>query len=106
MICPNCGRPIADDVQYCPYCGTHLKSDLLPVNEPPLAKDEDKAGHVLGVLSIVFGVFTLGYVGLVLGIIGVNISKKGENRALAIAGIVISGIFLILSAITMAAYHD
>ena len=30
MFCPNCGKTVPNDVNYCAYCGTPLKDDLTP----------------------------------------------------------------------------
>ncbi len=59
-------------------------------------------GFVLGILSIVFA-FMNSFAGLVIGIIGINQSKKQKNalsqkaRKLNIIGIVISAIFVALA---------
>lgn len=50
-------------------------------------------GHGLGIASLVLSLIGVGLVGLILGIVGLNKSKKvGQKNGLAIAGIIIGAI--------------
>lgn len=111
MFCHHCGRQIDDNDRFCPYCGAKNESDSLPETErgikPYDAPEviDDRGAHILGILSIVFGVLSLGTLGLILGIIGVTIAKKVDNRILNIVGIIVSIFMLILAALTYSRYQ-
>lgn len=79
-----------------------------PVYEPPSPPKTDR--YVLAIISLVLGILNLcawfipfcggplALVGIILGVFGLNSSRKG----LAIAGIVLSGIALLLTIINAA----
>lgn len=88
-----------------------------PQAQPPAQPAQQKASNGLGVASMVLGIVTMagfaipilntvgiiiGIVGLVLGIIGLVI--KFKPRKAAIAGVILSGLGLILSIILVAVY--
>lgn len=118
--CKHCGTPLKKNATYCPYCGKTVTSSMQePLVKPTLQESsyngqqqsqqqypqpmEDKsnlatASLVFGILSI-FGGFITGIVGLILGAKGLKSSKRG----LAIAGIVMSVVFGIISTIVILA---
>lgn len=56
MICPGCGRDVANDSTFCPYCGTDLKKAtpsqglmLLTANYAPGYKVDKVLGLVYGI---------------------------------------------------------
>ena len=110
MFCHHCGRQIDDNDRFCPYCGQKNDVDSLPETEKGIRPYDapeiidDRAAHVLGILSIIFGVLSLGTAGLILGIIGIAVAKKVDNRVLNIVGIIISAFMLILAALTYSRY--
>ena len=110
MFCHNCGRQIDDNDRFCPYCGSKNDTDSLPETEKGIRPYDapevidDRGAHILGILSIIFGVLSLGTFGLILGIIGLAVAKKVDNRVLNIVGIIISAFILILAALTYSRY--
>ena len=114
MICPTCSRELAQDLNFCPYCGTklgmrnasgdsileedrHRVRNMPKYNEEPHDRGE---GHGRAIASLVVGIIGVVFGGLILGIIAIvlaNNSKKlgGEQEAAATAGKVL-GIISIL----------
>lgn len=43
MFCTNCGKPIADDVKFCPLCGSKVSSDTQEKQEAPVEVSPAKA---------------------------------------------------------------
>lgn len=110
MFCHHCGRQIDDNDRFCPYCGCKNDTDSLPETEKGIRPYDapevvnDRGAHLLGVLSIIFGILSLGTVGLVLGIVGLATAKKVDNRVLNIVGIIISAFMLLIAALTYSRY--
>jgi len=113
--CWNCGKELEDKNQFCPECGTKnetRKKDSKEKESSELSSDNmtttiahsDKktngfaiAGFVLSLVSLLCcGI--LSWLGLIFSIIGLVNAKKcnGEGKGLAIAGIIISAIFVLL----------
>ncbi len=55
MTCPNCKKELADDVLYCPYCGTIVSPDA-PLREAQPAPR--KRNTFLGVFSFIFSLIS------------------------------------------------
>ena len=102
MFCKNCGKEIANDAAFCPYCGTKIKCENSYSNTinaspytytpQPAPKDTSNTIAIVGfVLSFFFCL-----AGLICSIIGYKKAKEEgfDNKGLAIAGIVISAIEL------------
>ena len=91
MFCPKCGKDIRDDSVVCPYCGTQVG---MPVQQHPTRS------NTVAIVGFVFA-FLIPLVGLICSIIGVNNAKNcgGSGKGLAIAGIIVSIVMMILSAI-------
>lgn len=86
MICPNCGREIADMAVVCPNCGTPVS----PQNQPNINMGEEKANVGFIILTIFFPI-----VGIILGIIEINKGNKSAGKTYLItAGIVVAVSFL------------
>lgn len=69
--------------------------------KPPVAPATPMAavnpGHGLGIASLIVSLVGAGLIGLILGIIGLNKSKKaGQKNGLAIAGIIIGAINIVV----------
>ncbi len=88
MKCTNCGKEIDNDSVFCEFCGAKVNkasnnstppSSIQTRPATPTTSNQQKqppkavAALVLGICSIVFGC----YVGIILGIIGLVLSKKG-----------------------------
>ena len=104
--CKNCGAQLADDDDYCYFCGKPLEEE--EKKEPPVFQDhsyyEDKTMYnrettnIPATLGLVFS-FISPIVGLIISIIGLNRSRRlnGLGRGQAIAGIIISIVSMIVS---------
>ena len=90
MFCKNCGKEIDDRAMVCPNCGVQVGT---------VAPAENKT-NVLAIVGFIFA-FIMPIVGLICSIIGVNNAKNcgGSGKGLAIAGIIVSIVMMILSAI-------
>ena len=106
--CPKCGAQLADDDDYCFFCGANFDEVKEERKEAPTFQDhsyyEDKTNYnrqqvnTLAMLGLVFA-FVSPLVGLILSIIGLNKSRQlnGLGRGLAIAGIIVSILSMVLS---------
>ncbi len=65
--CPNCGRAVPPNSQFCPYCGAAQSSSTTPATSaPPLSRYvivQYKSPGIAVVLALVFGIFGLARVG-------------------------------------------
>lgn len=104
MFCSKCGKEISDKDKYCPYCGCEISqneksgnesSDLQQKEVTQTPVQEIRADRTVGVLSLVFA-FIFPLVGLIISIIGLVKYKDKENKSLCTAGLIISGIDIIL----------
>ena len=104
--CPNCNFDNQDTSQFCQNCGALLPMTV-PKGQPQQPKNSSSgmctASMVLGIVGLVLTFVVIGIVpaiiGLVLGIIAL-VGKK-PKRGQAIAGVVLSGIAIILFALLM-----
>ena len=93
MFCKNCGKDIDDSAVVCPNCG--VATDNMAKSTPAPAQKNNMAlvGFILALLG-----FNL--IALILSIIGLSNSKKpeyaGDGKGFAIAGIIISSIYLVV----------
>ncbi|HPG91809.1 MAG TPA: hypothetical protein PK675_00180 [Clostridia bacterium] len=71
--CEKCGSEMYDDAVICTNCGCSTKK---------IAKE----GKALGVCAIVFGALG-GWLGLILGIIGLSIYKERPNKVNSAIGL-------------------
>lgn len=92
MFCKNCGKEIDDGAVVCPNCG--VATENMAKNTAPVATQKNSmalAGFILALLG--FNV-----IALILSIVGLTNSKKpefaGDGKGFAIAGIVISSIYI------------
>lgn len=104
--CQNCNFDNQDDSQFCGNCGTPLPMTV-PQGNPQQPKNSSggmsTASMVLGIVGLVLTFVVIGIVpaiiGLVLGIIA--LVGKQPKLGQAIAGVVLSGIAIILFALLM-----
>ena len=110
--CSKCGAQLADDDDYCYFCGTkfdEVKKE--EQKEQPTFRDqsyyEDKyygqRPNTIALVGFVFS-FISPIVGLILSIIGLNKARQmnGLGKGYAIAGIIISIVSMILSVLLYA----
>lgn len=111
IFCTGCGKELHETAPTCPHCGKPQKADatVLPTHAVAAAGPLWAAitSLILGVLSVLAeignanadsdttgGSALFAIVGLVLGIVSLNISKRGKG--MAIPGIVLAVIGLCL----------
>lgn len=85
--CPNCGAEQGEvRTKYCSKCGAAVDIDAVvcPKCGCKLAEKESSAW---GILSLIFGLLG-GWLGLVLGIMGLKRCQKKSTRVMCILGIV------------------
>ncbi|MFA6865997.1 MAG: hypothetical protein WCR54_00600 [Clostridia bacterium] len=94
--CNKCGKEIENEAVVCPFCGCQV------------AEMQVEESSTMGILSIVFGALG-GWLGLVLGIIGLTKYKIAKNRKNCKIGIglfcawVVGYIIIIVSMVSAAA---
>lgn len=123
MICKSCGYENAEGSVFCANCGASMEAPVAevvadqPYVETPVVAEKKKAepmgiiAMILGILGLLGSTFCsclcgcLGGIpalimciaGVVLGIIGLNKSKKqGEKNTMALVGIILSGVGILL----------
>ena len=105
--CKKCGAQLADDDDYCYFCGSSL-AEQEEIKEEPIFRDinKDEDGYRFEYQNKTNGLATAGFVlafffpviGLVLSILGLKLSQKiGYGRGMAISGIVVAIINMVLS---------
>ena len=80
MFCTKCGRELANEETYCPYCGTVFSyPDGTPYAPPDDTVKDQMAGNVLtwGILSLAFSISGC------LSLLGFIFSFIAKSRALA-----------------------
>lgn len=88
--CKHCGQEVNDDSVVCHHCGRQIEELQI--------KEKESSG--LGVASIVFGALG-GWIGLILGIIGLFTYKTEQNRKNSKIGIFLFAGWVVL-AVTIA----
>ncbi len=112
MYCSKCGAQIDDSATFCQYCGTPTTGT--PVNQqyyaPPVQQGTNGTSsnqtNGFAIAGFVLAFF-MPLIGLVLSIVGLVKSKKdfgGSGKGLAIAGIVISGVAILIYIIVFASF--
>lgn len=89
--CEKCGAEIRDDAVVCPNCGCQARG---------LEKQESS---VIGILAIVFGALG-GWIGLVLGIVGLKTYKNETYRKYCKIGIILFCVWVVIDIILLAVY--
>ena len=118
-FCTQCGSALEEGSVVCPNCGNKIRSaeenvvTAEPVVNQNVSYDNNNGtvknsntfalvGFILSLVNILCcGAFSI--FGLVFSIIGLVESKKqdGNGKGMAIAGIIISSIFVVLSILSM-----
>ena len=94
-FCPHCGEPLEDRTTKCPYCGKATGQNQI----------FSSSNNLLALLGFVLSFFVpLG--GLICSIMGYRNADDydGNGKGLAVAGIIISGLSILFTAILLAAY--
>lgn len=81
---------------------------VVPVAEPAASEvtpAQSNPGHGLGIASLVLSILGIHLVGIILGIVGLNKSKKaGHKNGLALAGIIVGSIGLVIGIMFFAVF--
>lgn len=113
IFCTGCGKQIHETAPFCPHCGKP-QATAVPVHPAHAGVNADPlwaaiTSLVLGVLcalagfddadsawhdETIIGLALFSVVGFVMGIVSLNISKRGKS--MAIAGMVMSGLGILL----------
>ena len=102
MFCKNCGQQVEDNVESCPNCGAKVKEDTFAQNtqtytnqNQPMQQPVQKGTNGFAIAGFILSFFG-GLLGLIFSIIGlVKAKKEGSPKGLAIAGLVISIVWLV-----------
>ena len=104
-FCPNCGKPLEPNSNFCPYCRMQLNqisinNNQIQTNQPPTPKPDgiSTAGFIISMISMFISIFGLiSLIGLIISCVGLSQTpkedRKGRDRAiwgiiLGIVGIV------------------
>ena len=103
-FCSHCGKELLDDVVICPSCGCWTK----PKNEDAGLSKESKADNYspLSIVGFVLPLIGVALLGLILSIVANNEAKRtgsAKSQSLSKAGIIISAVFLGISAVAVIA---
>ena len=92
MFCKNCGKEIDDNAAVCPNCG--VATENMTKNTAPVPAQKNS----MALASFILALLGFNLVSLILSIVGLSYSKKpeyaGDGKGFAIAGIIISSIYL------------
>lgn len=95
-FCQYCGKELTDSANVCLNCGKQINQNITPEENKNAIR-----GFVLGIISIIAWIIPL--IGYPITICGIVFSSKGlnikTNKGLAIAGLILSIIFLIFTII-------
>ncbi|HPR76949.1 MAG TPA: zinc-ribbon domain-containing protein, partial [Oscillospiraceae bacterium] len=97
MYCSNCGREIADNVQFCTYCGARRGQPGSAPAMSPETKGASVSALVWGIVAVVVCQLPLGFI---FGIIGQNKAREaaemGIENGMVKAGRIMSKVGLIV----------
>ena len=110
--CKKCGAQLADDDDYCYFCGSKLEEEKEEIRNDNLrfnnSYDNNYQHQYVRKNGLAIAGFVVAFfspiVGLVLSIIGLNKSKTmdGDGRGMAIAGIVVAILNFLITVIIYA----
>ena len=94
MFCKNCGKEINNESVFCPHCGKCNAEQQSPALSPNYNNTANYSSddNICAILGLVFA-FLIPLAGLILSCIGL---KKPKYHGLAVAGLVISIIFIVI----------
>ena len=90
-FCSNCGKPVNDDIKFCPDCGNELDRPVSDFHKEPSTSQTNTQTNGYAIVGFILA-FAFALLGLIFSIIALNKAEErnGAGRGLAIAGIVIS----------------
>ena len=96
--CKYCGAQLADDDDYCYFCGKPIEEEKVDekIDNVEFVQQDNSMGYLednnnIAITGFIFS-FIFPLVGFILSVIGLNKSKRmnGKNRGYAVAGIIIA----------------
>ena len=83
MFCSKCGKPIEDDVQYCPFCGSKVNVEWEEKQEISYKKKNDykHSNGIFSKLMVIVGVFALGIIIITGGFLFLNYKTNNKGDA-------------------------
>ncbi len=124
MKCPVCGVEVEEGVKFCPTCGAEMEAQTPVENTASMdgelidAAPAKDSGKIFGIVAMILGIAALaiGFVlscscaclgsilpmlmaiaGIVLGVVGMNMSKKaGFKNNMALVGIILSAVAIVI----------
>ena len=103
MFCNHCGKQVDNDTVFCPHCGGRV-GEGAPQQQQPAQQQPQYAApqqaappqeNTIAIVGFIFSFFG-GLIGLICSIIGYNNAKKGApHKGLALAGIIISVMWVV-----------
>ncbi|MBQ3306710.1 MAG: DUF4190 domain-containing protein [Bacilli bacterium] len=105
--CGKCGKELSKTDVFCPNCGEKVPSAIKKMDQQTTTSNKSSskktngmaiAGFVISLVSAVLCCGAFNVIGLIFSIVGLAQAKKydGNGKGFAIAGIVISGIIVLL----------
>ena len=103
MFCNHCGKQVDNDTVFCPHCGGRVGEGAPQQQQPAQAQPQYAAPqqsappqeNTIAIVGFIFSFFG-GLIGLICSIIGYNNAKKGApHKGLALAGIIISCMWVV-----------
>lgn len=105
MFCTNCGKEIDDNAVVCPGCGVPTDNMKKSVAPAPAAAPAQK--NTMALVGFILSLLGFNVIALILSIVGLTNCKKpeynGDGKGFAIAGIIISSIYIVIIIILYAA---
>ena len=89
--CKHCGAQLADDDDFCYFCGKPIEEELEPKLSNEAAAYQQQDNNSIAVVGFVLA-FLFPLLGFIFSIIGLNKAKRldGKNKGYAVAGILIA----------------
>lgn len=87
MFCRICGKEVADDVRFCPYCGADLSEqmteEVVDAVEATSENDDNGPWKVFALIGFILGIVSLAgslfFIGLTTGVPGIVFSILGKK---------------------------
>ena len=105
MYCSNCGREIADDVQFCNYCGARRGQPGSAPAMSPEVKGASVSALVWGIVAVVTCQLPLGFIPGIIGLKKAEIATQlGAVNGMAKAGKIMSKVGVIVGGVLTAVW--
>ena len=110
MFCRNCGKEILEQDRFCSYCGEKVEEEIIDLSdeaeEAAVWGVFAKLGRIFGLITLIGGCLSFGYIGLMFGEFAIAFSALGlkskknyydakKSLKIAIIGSIISTVLFI-----------